>query len=254
MLIYPTIKMSPLLGLHGSGGGLNFLTKSSSADPDPSLPSSAVFYATGEDFNDRGPNSYSITKVGTNFAAGNSTSKSGNGSFDFNGTDADQYFYAGSNVFLNDSLSSWQFQCWVQYANDSGGDGNNSGDMGIIIDQYVSSDPGRFLFGFQQDDLVVRIPGGTIVLTTSSTLNKQTWYHVMLNWNGSRHRLFVDGSLVDSTTSAPPICTTKRTEFGGGSQLSGTYSLHGYMEHVLVEQGGTVKTSNFTPNNNGYVT
>ena len=246
-------KEKPLLGLQGSGGGLGFLTKSSSVPSDPSLPSSAVFYASGEDFNDRGPNSYTITKVGSSFSAGSSTSKSGNGSFNFDGGNADQYFYAGSNVFLNDSLSSWQFQCWVQYTNTSGNAGNSSGDMGIIIDQYDSSDPGRFLFGFQEDYLVARQPGGTVQLT-SGVLSNQTWYHVMINWNGSRHRLFVDGSLVDSTTGAPAMCTSKRTEFGGGSLLSGSYNLHGYMEHVLVEQGGTVKTSNFTPNNNGFVT
>ncbi len=230
--------------LVGYGGGSNI------AD---GLPSSAVFYAAGDAFTDTGPNGYTITKVGSNFSAGNSTSKSGNGSFDFNGTDGDQYFYAGSNVFLNDSLSSWQFQCWARYTNTSGNAGNVSSDMGILIDQYVGSDPGRFLFGFQSDLLVTRIPGGTVTLT-SGTLSNGTWYHIMLNWDGSTHRLFVGGSLVDSTTTQPAICTIKRTEFGGGSNLSGSYNLHGYMEHVLVEQGGTVKTGNFTPNNNGFVT
>ena len=215
----------------------------------PSLPSGTVFYADGSGFTDSGPNSYTVSKVGTNLAANHSTSKTGSGSFDFNGSDSPQYFYAGTNVFLDDSLSSWQFQCWAQYTNGSGGAGNSSGDMGILVDQYDSSDPGRLLFGFQEDLLVMRIPGGTVKLT-SGTLSNGTWYHVMLNWDGTTHRLFVDGTLVDSSTTVNAVCTTKRTEFGGGQNLS-NYNLHGYMEQVVVQQGITVKTSNFTPNTSG---
>ena len=214
------------------------------------LPSSAVFYASGQDFIDRGPNGYTITKVGSSLSAGNSTSKSGNGSFDFNGSDSGpQYFYAGSNTFLDDSLSSWQFQCWARY--NSGSAGNNSGDTGCLIDQYASSVSGRLLFGFQDNKLDMRVNGATVELT-SGTLSANTWYHVLLNWDGTTHRLFVDGNLKDSSTTVPALYTGKRTDFGGGPNLS-NYNLHGYMEHVLVEQGATVKTSNFTPNPSGFV-
>ena len=220
-------------GSAGGGGGSN----------------GTVFYANGSAFTDTSSNAYTISKVGSGLTANNSPSKTGSGSFNFNGADSPQYFYAGTNVFLDDSLSSWQFQCWARYENDSGGAGNSSGDMGILVDQYVSSDPGRLLFGFQDDLLVMRIPGGTVVLTSGS-LNKQTWYHVMLNWDGTTHRLFVDGSMVDDTTASPAVCTSKRTEFGGGQNLS-NYNLHGYMEQVLIQHGVTVKTSTFTPNPNG---
>ena len=249
-------KEAPLLGLQGSGGGLGFLIKptgggggSSAAD----LPSSAVFYASGEDFTDRGPNAYTITKVGAGLVAGNTTSKSGNGSYRFNGADTDQYFYAGSNVFLNDSLSSWQHQCWARYDNTSGNAGNASGDMGILVDQYQSGQNGRFLYGFQGDELVMRVNGGTVELTSGAILSNNTWYHCLLNWDGTTHRLFIDGNLRDSSTTVPTIYTGKRSEFGGGSLLSG-YSHHGHMEHIVIEQGGTVKTSNFTPYDNGFVT
>ena len=249
-------KEAPLLGLQGSGGGLGFLTKPSGGGGTVDLPSSAVFYASGEDFTDRGPNTYTISKVGAGLVAGNTTSKSGNGSFRFNGADSDQYFYAGSNVFLNDSLSSWQHQCWARYDNTSGGAGNASGDMGILVDQYESGQQGRLLYGFQGNELVMRVNGGTVELradNNGSGLGNNIWYHCLLNWDGTTHRLFLDGTLEDSSTTVPTIYTGKRTEFGGGSLL-GDYSHHGHMEHVLVEQGGTVKTSNFTPNDNGFVT
>ena len=227
--------------------------QASSHTPFINLPSSTVFYASGQDFTDRGPNAYTITNVGY-LSAGNNTSKSGNGSFRFDGGADPQYFYAGSNTFLDDSLSSWQFQCWVRYDNSSGA-GNSSGDMGILVDQYeYGSNNGRLLFGFQDNDLVMRVNGGTIELNSgTNTLSNNTWYHVLLNWDGNRHRLFIDGIMKDSSTTVPAIYTGKRTEFGGGSNLS-NYNLHGYMEHILVENGGTVKTSNFTPNNSGFVT
>ena len=224
---------------------------SSALAPFSTLPSSAVFYASGADFTDRGPNAYTITKVGNGLTAGHSTSKSGGGSYRFDGSDTDQYFYAGNNTFLDDSLSSWQFQCWARY--DSGNAGNSSGDMGVLVDQYPGSgSQGRLLFGFQDNELVMRVNGGTVELTSGAILSNNTWLHVLLNWDGTTHRLFTDGILRDSSTTVPAVYTGKRTEFGGGGDLGG-YNLHGYMEHVLVENGGTVKTSNFTPNNSGYV-
>ena len=220
--------------------------------PFTDLPSSAVFYASGADFTDRGPNAYTITKVGNGLTAGNSTSKSGGGSYRFDGADTEQYFYAGNNTFLDDSLSSWQFQCWARYDNTTGQAGNSSGDMGILVDQYPGSgSQGRLLFGFQDNELVMRVNGGTVELradNNGSGLGNNIWYHVLLNWDGTTHRLFLNGVLDDSSTTVPAVYTGKRTEFGGGGDLS-NYNLHGYMEHVLVEQGGTVKTSNFTPTN-----
>ncbi len=225
----------------------------STSSPFINLPSSAVFYASGADFTDGGPNAYTITKVGNGLTAANGTSKSGGGSYRFDGSDTEQYFYAGNNTFLDDSLSSWQFQCWARYDNTVGQAGNSSGDMGILVDQYPGSgSQGRLLFGFQNNELVMRVNGGTVELTSGSILSNNTWYHVLLNWDGTTHRLFTDGILRDSSTTVPAIYTGKRTEFGGGGDLS-SYNLHGYMEHVLVENGGTVKTSNFTPNNSGFV-
>ena len=102
----------------GQTGGTSAIKVWNNRNPStPSLPSSTVFYAKGDDFTDSGPNAYTITKVGASLTAGHSTSKVGGGSFDFDGGDTEQYFYAGTNTFIDDSLSSWQFQCWARYTN-----------------------------------------------------------------------------------------------------------------------------------------
>jgi len=54
MLIYPTIKMGPLLGLQGSGGGLGYLApKGSAAGPPPGAASFLVFGGATASFDDQ---------------------------------------------------------------------------------------------------------------------------------------------------------------------------------------------------------
>ena len=67
--------------------------------------------------------------------------------------------------------------------------------MGILIDQYTSSVSGRMLFGFQENRIVLRVNGSTIYLNNGIDLTTNRWYHIMLNYDGTTHRLFVDGLL-----------------------------------------------------------
>lgn len=211
-----------------------------------SLPSGTVLYISGNgSLSDGSSNNYNIINAG---GASISTSvvKTGSGSVAFNGAN-DGYIYASGQTFLNDSLNSWQFQCWAR----NNGSIPNSGDTGQLVDQYVSSVSGRLIFGFQDGKIDMRVDGGTIYLSSGSIISGDTWYHVCLNYDGTTHRLFIDGQLKDSSTTVPAIYTGKQTEFGGGGNLSG-YDLNGYMDDILVQHNTTVFTSNFTPNTTGY--
>ena len=53
MLIYPTIKMSPLLGLQGSGGGLGYLAPKGGAGGGLVDTSAAHFYDFSSSYNDQ---------------------------------------------------------------------------------------------------------------------------------------------------------------------------------------------------------
>ena len=211
-----------------------------------SLPAGTVLYISGNgSLSDGSSNNYTVSNAG---GASISTSvvKIGSGSVYFNGSNT-AYIYVSGQTFLDDSLSSWQFQCW---ARNTGGIPNSS-DTGQLVDQYVASASGRFIFGFQESGIDMRVNGGTVYLSSGAILSGNTWYHVCLNYDGTTHRLFIDGQLKDSSTTVPAIYTGKQTEFGGGGNLSG-YDLNGYMDDILVQHNTTVFTSNFTPNTTGY--
>lgn len=211
-----------------------------------SLPAGTVLYISGNgSLSDGSSNNYTVTNAG-GASISTSVKKTGSGSVAFNGSD-NAYIYVSNQTFLNDSLSSWQFQCWARNSGTIPG----TGDTGQLVDQYQASQAGRMIFGFQTSGIDLRVNGSTIYLTSGDILSGDTWYHVCLNYDGTTHRLFIDGTLKDSSTTVPAIYTGKRTEFGGGGDLSG-YDLNGYMDDILVQHNITVFTSNFTPNTTGY--
>jgi len=229
-------------------GGSATSSASNAVTPEgvPALPAGTVLYISGDNgLVDDGPNGYTITNAGGASIETNEV-KVGTQSIRFDGED-NGFIYAGSQTFLNDSLSSWQFQCWARNI----GSIPTTSDTGQLIDQYDGAD-GRMIFGFQSDAIEYRVNGGTVYLSSGAIISGDTWYHVCLNWDGTTHRLFIDGDLKDSTTTAPAVYTGKRTEFGGGGDLS-RYDLNGYMDDILIQHNTTVYTANFTPNTTGYV-
>lgn len=147
----------------------------------------------------------------------------------------------GGTGLLDDSQSSWEVTCWVR----SGDYNVSSNDMGLIIDQYVASVSGRLLYGFQNRSLVVRVDGSTVNgLQTSSNIENHVWYHTCFNWDGTNHRLFLDGVLIGTTSAFPALYTGKNTQIGGGSDLA-DYELNGQILDLKITHGQPVHTSNF---------
>lgn len=230
-----------------SGIMMQLLGATAGAFNGPFYPPNVELYISADNgISDDGPNSYTITNAGGASVEATVVAV-GSQSIEFDGTNT-AYIYAGSNTFFDDTLSSWQFQCWAQ----NQGTIPATNDTGQLVDQYVAGQSGRMIFGFQDSGIDLRVNGGTVYLTSGDILSGDTWYHVCLNWDGTTHRLFIDGDLKDSTTTVPAIYTGKRTEFGGGGDLSG-YDLDGFMDDILVENEGTILEHNFVPNNVGYL-
>lgn len=166
-------------------------------------------------------------------------------SISFDGTD-NGYITIANKSFLDDSLTRWQFECFFRINTNQG-----SGDMGMIVDQYSSGAAGRLLFGWQDNAIVMRVNGGTVYLTSSGsvTMTTNTWYHVCLNYDGTNHRLFVNGTLCGSNSSVPSVYTGVDSMFGGQSSgRLGGYDLNGYLQAIHVQWNPTsVRTSSFTP-------
>jgi hypothetical protein len=66
-----------------------------------------------------------------------------------------------------------------------------------------------------------------------------------LNWDGTTHRLFKDGVLVSSSTTAPDVQTSQITEIGGNSDLT-AYDLDGYIDDLTITNNQPVYTADFT--------
>jgi hypothetical protein len=159
---------------------------------------------------------------------------------------ANSYSFDGaSNIRLSraliDTSSSFCFETWVYF--DSTGASN---DMAMLLAQYKSGEDGRLLFGAQSGNLVVRYNGSSVAIT--APVSASQWHHVAWSYDGTTHRLFIDGTLEDSTTLDFPIYTGVTTQIGGTDPtlLSG-YDLDGNMEDIRITTGDARYTASFTP-------
>ena len=160
------------------------------------------------------------------------------GSVYFNGANDT---YVGPSVSLLSSSSSFTFECFA-YFNTTG----SSSDMGMVVSQYEAGQSGRMLFGSQAGSLVLRVNGATVYLTGAISINQ--WYHIAWTFDGSTHRLFIDGTLVDSSSSVPSLYTGVPTTFGGQpSSLLNNFNLDGYLSNIRIVSGSALYTSSFTP-------
>jgi hypothetical protein len=160
-------------------------------------------------------------------------------SYAFDGTD---FGYLQLNRPALSSSKPFCFEAWV-YFNNVG----TSSNMAMIASQYQSSGNGRMLFGGQDGDIVVRLNGGTVYLSTTTTVTASTWHHVAWSFDGTTHRLFFNGSLEDSSTSLLDLYTGVNTTLGGNpSSLLSGYNLNGNMEDIRITIGDARYTSSFT--------
>jgi hypothetical protein len=146
--------------------------------------------------------------------------------------------YLNAGAPLLNSGAPFCVETWVNFD-----DTKTSGNMSMICSQYVSSASGRMLFGAQSGNLVVRVNGGTVYLTTS--VSTGTWYHIAWTFDGITHRLFKDGTSVSTSTTMPEIYAGTNLGIGGQSTLS-NYRLDGKLEDFRVTIGKARYTENFT--------
>ncbi len=90
--------------------------------------------------------------------------------------------------------------------------------------------------------------GWEVSLSAVSALSTGTWYRIAVTRNGATWRLFVDGALVDSTSSLAAIqlvLGTPYLTFGKFYNDSGYYS--GHMEEIRITNGTCRYAAAYTP-------
>lgn len=193
----------------------------------------------GTTFTDNSPVARSLT---ANSATTSSTQvKFGTASGSFNGSNA--YVSAtASTDFAFPGDFTIEFWAWKSTDNTNGYDvvstvdtTNGSGINGWTLE--LSSIRG-FVFA--------STTGGGIIASYATNPNDSTWHYWVISRSGSTVRLFKDGTVVATSTSATSFPALG--QFGIGRNVNVTsYPFNGYIDEMRITKGVARYTANFTP-------
>lgn len=161
------------------------------------------------------------------------------GSMLFNGTS--DYLTVASNPVLGFGTGDFTVECWVNwnslttsaiFDNQTNGGFNLYYDAGVYLSNYL---------------VVSNRYTNQIAYAWTPTID--TWYHIAISRSGTDLRMFIDGTLVTTTTG-----DTTEYQAGvyniGSDQGAGGWYLNGNLSNLRVVKGVAVYTSNFiTPSN-----
>lgn len=206
-------------------------------------------------FVDQGPNALTVTATGAPVYSG--LSPFGNtyaGSVKFDGTS--QYVTAPDNAALNMGAADFTLEAWIYLTTTPGASTNDGANV-------INKD-GKVAVSWAQYNLFVNsalkvcasfssVPNGggapTAVITGSTTLALNTWYHVAVTRIGVNGTVWVNGSSNGTTTSIPATLANGARALHIGyeeSQAAFAY-FPGYISNARIVKGTAVYTANFTP-------
>ena len=157
--------------------------------------------------------------------------------------------YSSAFNFYNTSAT---IECWI-YATANGGGGLGT----IIADWKTGSSPGpsSFLLYYGTGTVAAQVvqkantysDQGNIVLSGTAALN--TWHFIALTYDGTTLRLFINGTLAQSSTSFTGFNQSHNTviDVGNLSNFGTTYCFNGYLDDIRITKGVARYTANFTP-------
>ena len=150
-----------------------------------------------------------------------------------------------SNNSALDLTGDFTLECWV----------NSTKNYTAYTIQYVhlfgknsGNSTGAYSVGVYNQKLTFSAEG--TVISGSTNLLANNWYHVAVTRSGTTLRLFVNGVL-DSTTTGFANNLTNSDNFTIGDRVADSpfaqYPFEGYISNVRVVKGTAVYTSNFIP-------
>ena len=97
----------------------------------------------------------------------------------------------------------------------------------------------------------IRYYTGSVIRITSSAVNTDQWYHIVLEKNNSSTKLYIDGTQSGSTYtdsnnygSSAPLAIAN---YWNGSSLNSSSTLNGFISDVRITKGLARYTNSFTP-------
>lgn len=145
---------------------------------------------------------------------------------------------------------SFTIECWIRF------DVANTTTLQYFLAQYdLGTGQRSWAFSYQAGQLslyrsadgttITSLVGGTWAYTTN------TWYHVAVDWDGTKLRLYVDGALVGSSTTAVTLFDSSAALTVGTSLNNGALNTNfqGYLDEIRITKGVARYASDagFTP-------
>ena len=154
-------------------------------------------------------------------------STSGSGSVYFNGSSAIAYSANSLNIRTN----SFTFEGWFNFS-------SLSGTIGL----FGSAGANTFYISYLSGNLYIG-DGATNTISYPYTISTGTWYSIAVSFDGTSYRLFVNGSLL--TTSTTLLANTTLTNLSIANYNSTNY-FTGYVSNARYVKGTAVYTSTYT--------
>jgi hypothetical protein len=143
-------------------------------------------------------------------------------------------------------------ECWI-YPTANGGGGIGT----IIADWKTGAAPGpsSFLLYYGTGTVTAQVvqqantysDQGNIALTGTAALN--AWHHIALTYDGTTLRLFINGTVAQSSTAFTGFNQSHNTviDIGNLSNFGTTYCFNGYLDDIRITKGVARYTATFTP-------
>jgi hypothetical protein len=172
----------------------------------------------------------------------NNTSKYGNTSIYFDGTD--DALTAPYSPLFNLGTGPFTIEAWVNFSDLS--------SNRIIFDTYTSAATGGGyqLYWRSTGTSIAFYGNGTVIAQSTFTSHVTgTWYHISVTRDSVNSlRIFVDGTQYANTTYSTALNIASTAKIGVGMQIStSTNDLSGYIDDLRITTGYARYTSNFTP-------
>jgi hypothetical protein len=193
---------------------------------------------TGDTLTDSSPVPSTLTVEG-NTSVNTSVKKYGTGSIYFDGS-GDRIVVPTATKL--DLIGDFTIEMWVYPSRIT--------SYQVLFDTSAAGSAGANMteFWINNSGYVEYYARGSILLTGATVLSTNTWYHIALTKQGSTQRLFINGTLDASTTSATQPNTGYSWYIGDrqSGAGSGQYPLQGYIDDLRITNGTARYTSNFT--------
>ena len=135
--------------------------------------------------------------------------------------------YAYRNALSELALTnSWSVALWIQTT-------GFSGDFQTFIEQVIDTS-NRMSIGFWQGALWAwTYNGTTYVGKTTTGINYSTWYHIVMTWNGSATKLYINGTEATTDQTSGASLTNTGLKLGVATNAA-SRKLKGYLDDVRI--------------------